>query len=819
MAVKVAIQSGNWSAAATWNSVVSTYATTSQTSITGSYVNSATFTAANTTNAITGVVIPFQTVGTANLTVALQFDTTGAGAWADQATETFALTDSNSGSKNVLVKFTTPYTPTSTAANRHRFRIIRNSGGTTQIYVSGTTVWTYLAVYAATGVPASTDDVMILGNVETAYTVTLDGNQTIGSATNTNVGSNNAQGNMSIGYAVNVDNYGILKADRTASSSLTCAGAIYRGMPDAFIDFGTEADPIPAAYTTTITFTDSGTTKNGFGSTTTTTGDAGYLTFRGATVTNPVASYVSGSGTTASNLVTGISTGWAVNDRLCITTTDGTYNHSEYRYIKTIAGANITLSTTAGGVEAGLTYTHTTDAKILNLTRNVVIKCDSATKTWAYHNQKNHAQQYFRWAQIENLGNSTSYNYGLSTGYVGAANGQWGTITGCTFDNFRFNAFYMGDANSFTADKCYFVNSIPFASAQQAVQIQSTGGNKTFTDCYWVDGNQSAIQASGANITITGGEIVGNNVVNSATQAGLLIGTAAYVNVTNTKIHHNRQYGILVTSSAAKVKFDGCSVGVIGTNTIDLRLTTNSFADMTFKDTSFGSATLISNYLNMVNGSEIRYYMYGASDVDHRWYTNKGSARSAGSGLADTTVRTASSLSQVMIPENNTEGMTWEFNIPAVPNTTVFISGYMYRNATFSSGTLKAELFLPETALTGSPDATYTFPTTTGSWLPFNLSAVYSGSYTFLATVRVTAVTATAGAKVFMDDFYDAGLTNKIAGFDVWQDGKPISIFSQTDVSGIPGLVWQYPDTSTAANTMGQRQVDAADDAELAAIK
>ena len=85
--------------------------------------------------------------------------------------------------------------------------------------------------------------------------------------------------------------------------------------------------------------------------------------------------------------------------------------------------------------------------------------------------------------------------------------------------------------------------------------------------------------------------------------------------------------------------------------------------------------------------------------------------------------------------------------------------------------------------------------------------------------MRVTAVTATAGAKVFMDDFYDAGLTNRIAGFDLWNDGKPVSLFVANDVSGVPGLVWQYPDTNTATNTMGQRQVDAADDAELAAIK
>lgn len=109
--------------------------------------------------------------------------------------------------------------------------------------------------------------------------------------------------------------------------------------------------------------------------------------------------------------------------------------------------------------------------------------------------------------------------------------------------------------------------------------------------------------------------------------------------------------------------------------------------------------------------------------------------------------------------------------------------GYVYRNATFSSGTLKVELFLPGTLLTGTPDATYTFPTTTVTWLPFNISAYYSGSVARYAIVSITGITATAGAYFFVDDLYDAGTGNKVAGLDLWDEGQPSKIMVVTDFS------------------------------------
>jgi hypothetical protein len=199
------------------------------------------------------------------------------------------------------------------------------------------------------------------------------------------------------------------------------------------------------------------------------------------------------------------------------------------------------------------------------------------------------------------------------------------------------------------------------------------------------------------------------------------------------------------------------------------------------------------------------------STSKHRWYTNTGSAWTSGSGLTDTTVRTAGSLALVIKPENATTGFSWVFKIPANPTSQVGVFGYGYRNATFSSGTFKIDLFLPGTLLTATPDATKTLATTTGTWdLPWNLSAYYSGSVARYAQVRVTAITATAGAYAFIDDLYDAGTGNKVAGLDLWDEGQPSQIMVQSDFSVVPSAVWGYSDSNTQANTMGQRQVDVA---------
>jgi hypothetical protein len=142
------------------------------------------------------------------------------------------------------------------------------------------------------------------------------------------------------------------------------------------------------------------------------------------------------------------------------------------------------------------------------------------------------------------------------------------------------------------------------------------------------------------------------------------------------------------------------------------------------------------------------------------------------------------------------------FKVPANPASNVQIYGYIYRNATFSSGDITCELFLPGTLLSDTPDDTVTLTTTTGTWQLWVLNAYNAGSVARYATVRITAKTATAGAYAFLDDIYDAQLNNKVAGLDLWDEGHISPIMLALDLSALPEqtrlAVWSDDDTYSA---------------------
>jgi len=326
-----------------------------------------------------------------------------------------------------------------------------------------------------------------------------------------------------------------------------------------------------------------------------------------------------------------------------------------------------------------------------------------------------------------------------------------------------------------------------------AITLNTSSTSNTFNNCY----------SYGAN----GG--------NSATGYAIGIFSSSGNTFNNSGVVSARTNAVYLSGGADNT-FNNCA---FSGNTIDIDCVTGTLNQALFNNCLLVSTTLISNYLNQLDTSSINFQDFGYDTSSHRWYTNKGSWWSSGSGLTDTTVRTASSLALASKPENNSTGSSWTFKIPASPTSNVGIFGYVYRNATFSSGTLKVELFLPGTLLTATPDDTFTFATTTGSWLPFNISAYYSGAVARYAQVRITGITATAGAYFFIDDLYDAGTGNKVAGLDLWDNGKPSDIMVSVDYSSIPAQVWGFSDSGTSASTMGQRQVDAADSAELASIK
>ena len=459
----------------------------------------------------------------------------------------------------------------------------------------------------------------------------------------------------------------------------------------------------------------------------------------------------------------------------------------------------------------------------------MIIKPVTTTLGYYLNNASNTAGN-FNYTRFEYSDNSSGKAITLSGGSTGGATSSFDGIVGyntsITSGRHWLAMSNTGDPSTAVATHTGITayNTAGTNYAGQSGVGFSTTANKTvnyllhYNGPSTVAGAMLSVNSSSTGNTFNNCHSYGAN--GSASSSGYAVGIYSSSSNTfnNCTINACRTNAVFFSTGTGNT-FNNCNFGTSATNTIDILCTSSTLNQALFSNCSFGSATLISNYLNQLDTSSINFQDMDGNTSKHRWYTNKGSWWSSGSGLTDTTVRTASSLALASKPENNSTGSSWVFKIPANPTSQVGIFGYIYRNATFSSGTLKVELFLPGTLITGTPDATYTFPTTTGSWLPFNISAYYSGSVSRYAQVKITGVTATAGAYFFVDDLYDAGTGNKVAGLDLWDNGQPSPIMVSIDYSVVPSAVWGYADSNTQASTMGQRQVDAADEAELAAIK
>ena len=825
MARYAAIASGNWNSAATWARVgsSSTFSTSSNSSDLGGTAQfTDTFTAPNTTAQALGFIAYLTSFTQANSTYTVTLQEFDGANWIDKNTGTYTVTGTGIG--NDYYRFDiTPYTYTTTTANRYRYKIVRStgSGGLFRVRLrSAGTDWGIFALDNRGAEPVDTDTVLIVASDPggTDLEVTVNGTRAIGNAGTTTISVEPTTQDQAI---IQGGTKTILKWDTTQNSELTIKG-IYI-LISGQLNIGTKTTPYPSAYVAKMIWNQNGTTGN-YGLYSEGRNNPNIV-LNGTTPTAYAVDYVSGSGTTASPMITSGDLG-AVNDEIAIAAT-GNFAHTEYKFIKTKNSAtSYVLSDTAGGAESGLAQTHSTNAKVCNLQRNVIVTTTNTSHAWFFYLQATTTSHdyYFKNTRFEYSGSSGVGKSGVSIGFsTGQANAQLSTFSGNVGYAQLFNTLQWYGIPTPTGatydDNIFCKVSVSNTHAVTMVDV----ANKNCNRWYFLDQRAAGLLCQrNTSITFNDFYFSGCNTTAISNQGGLHFnGTQAEVTFNNVKIIACRISSLtLLTNTTFNVRFVNSAFGLGLSNAIDVNAVSNQYYNqITFDNCTFGSATIISNYLTQLNGTEFRFNKFQATTNEHRWYTPQGQARSSGAGLTETTVRTAGSLGLAFLPESNTDGFSWTTKIPASPTTNVFINGYVQRNATFSSGTVKVELFLPGTSLTGTPDATYTFPTTTGSWLPFNISAYYLGSIPLFATVKFTAVTATAGAEIFIDDLYDAGTNNKLAGLDVWEDGKPSPVLAATDVSAIPAQVWAYPDSGTATNTMGQRQVDAADDAELAAIK
>jgi len=801
MAYRVSAQTGNFNTASTWNQVTNTptlHASTNIT-VTNSDKYTATFTAPNTTNACTGVLVLCTTATTQNWTATLQESSVDTA-----ATVTITAADVLANGW-VYFKFPTPYVFTTTGAGAYRFKI-RTASSTSSAAAADAagTAFAFLATDDRQVVPSATENVWVQAPNNTGtLTVTMDGTQSIGDGADTALLAVAAR---SIGLALVVGKGGVFKWDTAASATLTSKGSISIASGGEF-DMGTVATPIPAAYTARLTFNQNGTTGN-YGLR---NNASGRLILQGAPKSSTSlwkTKYVSGVGTAASPLVTSTAVDWSVGDEIMVTPgTDSAtnYNETENKFIKTKnSSTSYVLSDTAGGAEAAFTYTHITDSHILNVQRNVIIDTTNTAQAYYLTNASATAGDFDAdWVRFETVGTSTASKTGVLIA------GTTGVVGQCDY-SVAYRPLYHGFVWATSKESLTHTGLI---ACMQNSSVNSTGAfalftqpnNKTLVDCFAVKNNRCGWYLSAfSNGTFTRCYGISSSTAVATNNGGFYISSCAGLTFTDCEVEASRSFGI-ACAGFSNVRFSDSSLGSKATNLADVQSITDTLNQGIFDTCTFGNAAFVANYLNAVPGTLLQFKNTSGTQYNNSWYTYTGYAVASGASLTDTTTRTVGSHAARLTPEENTAGFSWSFKILAKASSAVYCLGFLQKNATFGTSVAKVELYLPGST---TADSTYTMSNVTGAWEVFSVSASYAGTVDDYATVKVTGITATAGAYLYLADIFNG--TNSITGMNVWDDGMPSPImFEQL---GDASAVWAVPTSAlTVSGSVGELVVDIPD--------
>lgn len=695
------------------------------------------------------------------------------------------------------LRFTTPYQFTTTAAGAYIAYIRKSLANSGSVARSATGVLSVLLMtYDSVGAIGASDDAFYMGFHDSGMTPILDvltgTSNSWGSGTDKSMTSATQR---TLGAALTIGNGATVKLDDTADCSLTLKGS-------TVVTRGGVLDIRPGASTVSTLEINCDVADGNYGVMIPSGGTGGQVLTAGS----PVAiakDYLSGVGTTADPVVTDGAHGFVVDQEL-VFGWGANYQQNEIRFVKSIPASNqIILSTTIGGAEAALTHTHAPNKPIATLTRNSIIKATTSTRGfWLFNNATAGDASDFGFTALEyancqsgkGINPSSSAHavnvHGLLLKRNSAAGRNSISISGSSIEE------NLGDITLFETRGSNF-------SAQSGLVFQSAS-KKTVDNVYLYAEPTTTSCCAGISIAATATAIRIKNFYASGgngggAAGGYVLGMYGTGNTVENAVIDGSRVRAILLDAGLKNTFVNGELGLVASNTIDVDMTSGVLAQAYFDSCYFGSPTLLNNYLNTLDGSEVAFQNMDGNTSKHRWYTNKGSFVSSGSGLSDTTIRTAGSLALAIKPENNVDGAQLLFKVPANPTSQVLVNGYLYRNATFSSGTLKVDLFLPGTLLTDTPDDTVTLSTDTLEWLPWLLNAYYSGTVSRYATVRITAISSTAGAVAFLDDLYDAGTQNKVAGLDLWDEGKISPIIVAADYSAIPETtrlaLWSDSDT------------------------
>jgi len=771
-------------------------------SITLAGVFTNTFTAPNTSNKVTGVWLSFGSVPTngGTITVTLQQSTV------DTVCSTTATAATITTGMNYF-RFATPFQFTTTAANAYRYKITNSVGTSGQLNIQASGIMASSTTIDSVGTCGTTDDLWIGGSltadVLTPRVIEVSGTSNVfGSGADTTV--NNAT-RFSIGMALQVANGGTYRHDTTVSTTSQIRGSItcYTG---GLIDLS--ANQSDRTIISRLVMDQNGTSGN-FAFLTPTLYD-GELRLNGMQrdVTTKV---VSGTGTIADPLIVADAVDWDVDDEIIFGAfTD--YTHQEKRFIVTRnSSTSFVLANTAGGSPLALAHSHV-GAHCSNLTRNMIVTPLNIAHGIKGFNNSPQNTNNFSYCRMEYISSNSGHAVWLTGQASTLPPSVEGLVAYRVATGNRDVLLFSATPATFTARKIITYDTVATNISNAGLTFSGTT-NATLEECIGYGAGGAAgglhfsLRLTAANITFRDCHSYGANAGNNVNASGLHVSGSYNLRFVNCTFNASRRYGVQLTN-ASDCYWLNCDIGNLGANgTSNIIVNTESYNSNCIFENCLVGTNLLENYLNQVDGSEIRFQTLNGNSSNHGWYTRRGSIFSSGTGLTETTTRTPGSLALAMKPETSGSGLRWDFQIPANPNTQVGVSGYVFRNTNMTFDAY-AELFLPGSDTDGTPDVQYQIPADLNQWLPFNLAKLYTASNSRYATVRIRVTGNTAGAVLFIDDIYDAGTVNKVGGLDLWYQGKPSQIQVASDFSAVPAQTWAYSSNNTTAGTMGRILTD-----------
>jgi len=780
---------------------------------------------------------------TKDVTVTLQENT---GSWVDRATVTLTAAQiTNSVSNNNQATWITPFTfsvpyAVDTTASKWRFNITQSAGGSNNwnLRTSNGTAPSYIA-WCDNALSYTTNDVIIAKDK-----ITIDQNCQFNGLLSTGDSTYSVCAIACTGSTGDYNNNGMIVWDNTpaASYTMTINGTMLMSAHAGF-HVGDSANRIPTAQkaivqvipATSGTNTNSGIWNGGFANHASYIGRMNIQMY-GEIPTTRSTTLSADAAASQPNIVTTDSTGWAIGDKLAIGkagVVGGIPDTAPYT-INTIAGTNIGLTTNiltnarkSGGHVFrlngyGVEFRNTHNATILNYFNggNNVVFSGVWLDGIAFNTSNGTSQWY---DDASNIGNITiedcSVSNGLMTGgstlmqNINFANkpmsvqrchwfkaNTFGTLYGptSTIKTFTNNICISGSVTGFfKLQNMNITNNYFYNNSGQFIGNSSGWFNSTVSNNYFWGTSSGVMRNDGAMVNVIWSGNQHEQVLRSIWNFSTIINCPMI----------NETYGIEAGSFEIYHAFVGYS----------------PYANFVIDNPNIGtSITPTLNDTDGVDGSQIRFQNYDQtanSDFTHMPY---GKIYRTGTGLADTTVRTAGGFAMRFEPTYSPNLMHWEQNVPTgnIQNKTMTVSLWVkLNNAAYYGGT-----HTKPTLTINYDNGTTVSSVALGNTNWQLLACTFTPTTTYgQIEMKVTGATDATGTNryFYVDDVnvaYPAGVAIDLGNLDLWAEGLPVA----PAIATMPSLggVWDEPlSAHTIAGSAGKILKDGADNAELTQAK